>query len=83
VRQLGGNHFEASRFKTSVDLTDDVFCNRVRFDDGKSAFDSHGEIPKYFLIKPTILTRVKGFPMVQKELQALERPKQTEPIEPI
>jgi hypothetical protein len=64
-------------------LTDDVFCNRVRFDDGKSAFDSHGEIPKYFLIKPTILTRVKGFPMVQKELQALERPKQTEPIEPI
>jgi hypothetical protein len=80
VRQLGSNHFEASSFKTSVDLTDDVFCNRVRLDDRKCAFDSHGKIPKYYFKKPIILTRLKGFPMVRKELQTLERP---EPIEPI
>ena len=39
----GGDHFQAGSFKTCIDLTDYVFGNGVGLDDGKGAFDGHGD----------------------------------------
>src|SRR5690606_12340002 len=39
--QASGHHLEACLFKTGDDLSDNVFCNGIGLDNGKSAFNSH------------------------------------------
>ncbi|MNT91803.1 hypothetical protein D3C72_2329600 [compost metagenome] len=50
VRHACGHHLEASCFKTSIDLTNDVLGDCVGLDDGESAFDSHVNFPDWMLL---------------------------------
>ena len=41
MRHAGSDHFQSSTLETGINLTNHIFSNRVRFDDGERLFNSH------------------------------------------
>jgi hypothetical protein len=48
VGHAGSHDFQTSGLKAGVDLTDHVLGNCVWLNDGKGAFDGHGEVLVFF-----------------------------------
>ncbi|AAN81490.1 Hypothetical protein c3040 [Escherichia coli CFT073] len=60
VQHFGADNFEPCSFKARKDTTNHVFCYRVRFDDGKSTFNSHFYLCKLFCCCLYQRTRWRG-----------------------
>lgn len=60
VQYFGVNNFEFCSFKARKDIINDVFCYRVRFDDGKSTFNSYFYFCKLFCCCLYQRTRWRG-----------------------